>query len=67
MRPKERIKPLLEDLCKIWEKNPDLRLCQLTSILASTYSDWKNKDLFYLEDKDLEAGIAKYIKMHNIK
>jgi hypothetical protein len=67
-RPKERIKPLLENIEKIWLTQPDLRLGQLISIMSSSFNDYrKNTDLFYFEDKDLEIGIEKYKKMHNIK
>ena len=67
MRNKERIKPILEDLDKIWSKNPDLRLAQLLSILAKIYADYKQNDLFYFEDSDLEAAIEKYKKLKGIK
>jgi len=66
MRDKNRIKPLLADLEKIWNKNPELRLCQLLKILATTYNDFKGHDLFYFEDKDLQIAIDKYKKMHNL-
>lgn len=29
MRDPKRIKPLLRQIGKIWQENPDLRLCQL--------------------------------------
>jgi len=68
MRDKNRIKPLLENIEKIWQTQPDLRLGQLISIMSSSFNDYrKNCDLFYFEDKDLEIGMEKYKKMHNIK
>jgi uncharacterized protein YihD (DUF1040 family) len=67
MREKERIKPILEDLEKIWSSQPDLRLNQLLSILAKTYADYKPNDLFYFEDSDLEAAIQKFKKIRGIK
>lgn len=66
-RDKTRIKPLLENLEKIWSSQPDLRLCQLTSILAKMHGGWRENDLFYFEDKDLLTATEKYIKMHQIK
>jgi uncharacterized protein YihD (DUF1040 family) len=54
-------------LDKIWSKNPDLRLAQLLSILAKIYADYKQNDLFYFEDSDLEAAIEKYKKLKGIK
>jgi uncharacterized protein YihD (DUF1040 family) len=66
-RDKTRIKPLLEKLEKIWNKNPDLRLTQLLHILALNYSDYKGKDTFYLEDSLLDEAADKHMRMHNIK
>ena len=67
MRDKNRIKPLLEDIEKIWQKQPDLRLGQLLNSLAKVYGDYKQNDLFYFEDSDLERAIEKYKRMHNVK
>ncbi len=66
-RDKERIKTILADLDKIWNKMPEMRLTQLLQILARTYGDYKGKDNFYLEDSDLEIAIEKYKRIHNIK
>jgi len=65
-RERNRIKPILEDIEKIWEINPDLRLCQFLSILAKKYGNYKQDDLFYFEDIDLEIAIKKYKKIKNI-
>jgi uncharacterized protein YihD (DUF1040 family) len=67
MRNKERIKPILEDLEKIWSTQPDMRLCQWLSNLARVYGDHKFNDLFYFEDSDLERAIEKYKKLKGIK
>ena len=64
---KDRIKPLLEKIEKVWNKSPDLRLTQVLHILASNYSDYKGKDNFYLEDSIVDEAADKYIRMHNIK
>lgn len=67
MKNKDRIKPILEDLGKIWTNQPDLRLAQLLSILAKTYGDYKNNDLYYFEDSDLEEAMSKFKKLRGIK
>lgn len=67
MRSPERIKPILEDLGKIWKSQPDLRLNQLLNILARTYADYKSNDLFSFEDSDLEAAMSKFKKLRGIK
>lgn len=46
-RPKRRIKPMLENLEKLWLSNPDLRLGQLLFVLAKT------EDLYNMEDYDM--------------
>ena len=66
-RPKERITPLLDNLNKIWATMPDMRMCQILNMLAKLHGGWKDNDLFYFEDKDLEIAIEKYMRMHNIK
>jgi uncharacterized protein YihD (DUF1040 family) len=66
-RSKERIKPLLENIEKIWATQPDLRLNQLLSVLAKLHGGWRENDLFYFEDKDLLTATEKYMKMHQIK
>ena len=67
MRPKERIRPILDDIEKIWVKNQDLRLGQLLIILVKTYGAAKTNDIFYVEDGILEIALDKYKKMHDIK
>jgi len=58
MRDINRIEPMLNDLKELWQKHPDLRLCQLLSWLAGN-SGWKNNDLFYLEDNVVMERIQK--------
>jgi uncharacterized protein YihD (DUF1040 family) len=65
-RDKNRIKKILENLEKIWKVNPDLRLCQLLSILSKVDGNYKQNDLFYFEDLNLEIAIEKYKKIKNI-
>jgi len=52
MREFSRIKPMLDVIRIYWKMHPDLRLCQMLSNIA-TIGGWKDKDLYYLEDKDL--------------
>ena len=59
MRDPNRIKRILDLLEIIWKKYPDIRLCQLLSNTAYSYSEWQNNDLFYFEDYDLEKSLIK--------
>jgi hypothetical protein len=53
MRDRERIKPVIEKLEKLWLENPDFRLGQL--IMGITRTGETNPGLFYMEeDKFLE-------------
>ena len=56
MRPPERIDRILEKVREYWMEHQDLRLCQLMYIAASKV-DWKDNDLFALEDDRLEEGL----------
>jgi uncharacterized protein YihD (DUF1040 family) len=47
MRNPNRIKPLLKLIEEIWEKYPDLRLCQLIGNVAPY-------DNYHVEDDDLK-------------
>lgn len=49
MRDAKRIPETLEELEKVWESNPDLRLGQIFNILQTK----ANNDLFYIEDDKL--------------
>lgn len=50
MRDKNRIKPILKELEKLWLQNPDFRIGQL--ILAITKTKESNPELFYKEDDE---------------
>lgn len=52
MRQRSRIPLFLEELSKVWNSYPDLRLGQMMSILTKHLND-KGSDLFYIEDKEL--------------
>ena len=56
MRNRNRIDMILKELSEIWYEMPDLRLCQILSN-AAKLENWKQKDLFYLEDDKLLSGL----------
>ena len=56
MRDPERIPEILDELRKVWEKSPDLRLGQLIdNIVTRTPCP-----LFYIEDEDLVERIKEF-------
>ena len=59
MRDPKRIPEILKMIQMLWEKNPELRLCQLLYAVIRTPNN--QGDLFYYEDdlllEDLEAFI----------
>lgn len=56
MRDPNRIKPFLETIAKCWGQVPDWRFGQLIENLKRRLDI---KDLFYIEDKELEEAIKK--------
>lgn len=63
MRDKARIKTLLAAIEAYWAAHPDLRLCQLLSNVAASYSGWLGgNDLYYMEDSDLQEALENKIK-----
>ena len=66
MRDPKRIERIIKDIETIWKTQPDVRLCQWLTILASVYGNWKLNDLFSFEDSDLEIAIQKYKKLKGI-
>jgi uncharacterized protein YihD (DUF1040 family) len=57
----KRIKPILKDLEILWNKYPELRLCQLLHMVAIK-SGWQNNDLYYIEDNVIAEQIKKELK-----
>lgn len=57
MRNEERIDNILNKLCDIWHKYPDLRLGQLLVVLFG------HDNIFYCEDDDLLEILNKEIKL----
>lgn len=55
MRDPERIRPMLDELEKLWRENPDLRLGQLLVITATA----ARVTPFYVEDDVLLQTIRK--------
>jgi len=60
MRDPKRIKRILTKIESIWTKYPDLRLGQLIEILHQKYA--KDRDLFCIEDDELEKFISSFEK-----
>lgn len=56
MRDHKRIPRILEKLGKVWEKNPDWRLCQLLFNTTQQY------DSFYYDDDTLEKNFDCLLK-----
>lgn len=57
----EEIEETLDIIRKVWQKTPELRLCQLLSN-AARKKGWNNNDLFYLEDSKLRKVLKGYFK-----
>jgi len=57
MRDPKRIKKMLKQIEKIWEKNPDLRLFQL---LLNPLGLSGNTSIYYLEDDILVEALKYY-------
>ncbi len=57
MRDPNRISRILNLIEKLWKQNPDLRLGQLIIGLTDNDRIGAKKDLFYLEDDELEIII----------
>jgi hypothetical protein len=58
MRDPERIDPILEELRKIWKKNPDYRLGQmLVNFTKLTKPYYIDSPAYYVEDSVVEEGI----------
>lgn len=50
MRKIERIEPFMNKVKEIWEKNPDLRFCQLIELIMSRCDELDKTDPFFWED-----------------
>lgn len=56
-RDPERINRILKRVKEIWEKNPDLRLCQL---IGNCFDS--NIDPYFTEDEKIEELLNKFYK-----
>ena len=54
MRRVDRIDPFLEELGKVWKKNPDLRFGQLIYVLADKMNQ---HDIFFPEEDEWLEGV----------
>lgn len=61
MTSNEEIEETLDIIRKVWQKVPELRLCQLLSGAAKK-DGWSNNDLFYLEDDKLRKALRNFMK-----
>lgn len=57
MRDPKRIERMIELVKRIWEKNPDLRLCQLIG------NCFELGDNYYKEDGELEKRLKEVYKL----
>lgn len=64
MRDPKRIKPLLAEIEKQWERFPDWRFGQLIENIKRFYDI---NDLFYIEDDKMLKLIENFIKEENKK
>ncbi len=62
MRDKKRIKRLLKLIEEIWNKNPDLRLCQLIENVV--HHD--DNCIYHVEDDDLEKKLRDFYIKENL-
>jgi len=63
MRDPKRIKPLLEEIEKIWINNPDFRFGQLVMSIAKTGEN--NPKLFNMEEEEFLEKIKELKKQFN--
>lgn len=59
MRDPNRIGPILKELAKVWQKNPDLRLGQLIGNVL------EGPALYYTEDDKLINVLKKYYNVND--
>jgi hypothetical protein len=58
MRDKNRIRPFLNEIADIWEKEPDVRFMQWICNMCRQFGT----DFFYTEDEDMIKYIKEYFK-----
>jgi hypothetical protein len=66
MRNSKRIKKILNLIEKIWNKYPDLRLCQLISN-SFNFRELNDSNMYYLEDDKLESLLIDFYEIKNAK
>lgn len=62
MRDPQRIDRLLSVVKRLWQKQPDLRLCQLITNAVGMATLKETPDYFYIEDDVLLKGLELYIE-----
>lgn len=67
MRDEERISRIVKKLQKVWEANPDWRLCQLVFNIANNTETMLSRDVFYVEDGIFEITLNHWIEKMEVK
>jgi len=68
MRDPKKIERILALLGKIWEQEPDTRLCQLIyNLTYSLKNNYISEDIFYIEDTEFEKLMISYMKERGIE
>ena len=62
MRDPNRIDHVLGVLKRVWQQQPDLRLCQLISNAVGMATKEETTDCFYIEDETVLKGLELYIE-----
>lgn len=63
MRDPTRIKPLMQKLAHMWQQHvPDWRFGQLMSNFLGFVVAETNRDIFFIEDEEMENLILKFFK-----
>ena len=65
MRDKNRIKPIIKEIEKLWLENPDYRIGQLIYVIARTGES--TPKLFYMKDEDFLMKLEEFKNSFNKK
>lgn len=66
MRDPARIKPLMAKLANMWQQDvPDWRFGQLMSNFLGFVVSETNRDIFYIEDDEMEKLMLKFFKQED--
>ena len=66
MRDPARIKPFMQKLAHMWQRHfPDLRFGQLMSNFLGFVVAETHRDIFYIEDDEMEKLVLKFFEEEN--